>query len=287
MVEVTTLSKLSEISNANNKKKKRELDEEESDIDISSTDSEVEDTDSESGDDQEIVNIDFDFYNVNKDVDFHALKNLLRQLFGQTESNKIHLSSLVDLILDAPATTTIKCDGNESDPYCFLTLLDYKENKSSDYVSYLKNKVDTKITTFFNTLDKSNKTLALLLSERLINMPPEVVSPLFKITLEDAYNNLGNDKHYDLYFIVSRKYEVNFDNDEDAGNNIKKLSSNKRTKPAYEIDYFHPEDQFIEKYASVKYDSVPRKGIINSYNIIDHSNLVKAIEDFENEVSKW
>ena len=110
-------------------KRKREVQEEESDIDISSTDSENE---SQNDEEQEIVNIDFDFFNANKNVDFHALKNLLRQLLGPQESNKIQLSALADLILDAP-TTTIKTDGQESDPYCFLSFIDYRSNRNSDF----------------------------------------------------------------------------------------------------------------------------------------------------------
>ena len=170
MVQVVKLSALS---------KKRAVDEE-SDLDISSTDSNI--SDQENGqEEQEIINIDFDFFNGNPDVDFHALKNLMRQLFGPQESNRIQLSELANLILDSP-TTTIKTDGKESDPYCFLSFIDYKANKDSDYAKYLR-KVDPKLATFLQTIDQSEKTCSLVLSERLINMPPEVVPPLYTCLL--------------------------------------------------------------------------------------------------------
>ena len=108
MVEIVKLADLT---------KKRAADDD-SDIDISSTDSENEDK-LNVDEDQEIINIDFDFFNGNPDVDFHALKNLMRQLFGTQESSRIQLSALADLILESP-TTTIKTDGKESDPYCCL-----------------------------------------------------------------------------------------------------------------------------------------------------------------------
>lgn len=268
-----------------------------SDIDISSTDDEAGEKDSDDEDEDgndNIVNIDFDFFNANKEVDFHALKTLLRQLFGKEESNKLQLSALADLVLDACATTTIKCEGKESDPYCFFSLIDYQENKNSDYVQYL-HKVDMRLKTFFQTLESAgNKKAALVLSERFINMPPEIVPPLYRITLEDASNSLQasaatsqtSRDHYDFYVFVSRKYEINFDADEDVDvvdNNTK----GKRTKKATQIDYFHPEDQFLEKYAKINFDGKSNKGIIPSYIIIDHAGLVKAIDDLDAAIATW
>lgn len=272
MIQVVKLSALS---------KKRAVDEE-SDLDISSTDSNI--SDQENGqEEQEIINIDFDFFNGNPDVDFHALKNLMRQLFGPQESNRIQLSELANLILDSP-TTTIKTDGKESDPYCFLSFIDYKANKDSDYAKYLR-KVDPKLATFLQTIDQSEKTCSLVLSERLINMPPEVVPPLYTITLEDVKLALGDDKNYDFYLIVSRKYEVNFDMDEDD------LTSNqavrKKVRQTNEVDYFHEEDRFLEKLAKVHVDSEARKGLITSYMVLDHAGLIKSIEDLDAAIKTW
>ncbi|EJS42229.1 bcp1p [Saccharomyces arboricola H-6] len=276
--------KLNDLKN----KKKRNAEEEEneseeSEIDISSTDSENEE---EKPGEEEIVNIDFDFFSGNPDVDFHALKNLSRQLFGPQESARIQLSNLADLILNSP-TTTIKTDGKESDPYCFLSFVDFKANHNSDYAKYLQ-KVDMRLSTFFKTItDSGNKNCALVLSERLINMPPEVVPPLYKITLEDVTTTLGDDKHYDFYVIVTRKYEVNFDTDEDAMKNKTKDERSKKRVKADEVDYFHEEDRFFEKHAKIHFESEARKGVISSYMILDHEGLVKSIDELETEISTW
>ncbi|CAL9730785.1 protein Bcp1p [Monosporozyma unispora] len=285
---VTTL-KLSELTN-----RKRRNDEEEgngsseeSEIDISSTDSENEEAtgkDIEIDDKEEIVNIDFDFYNGNPNVDFHALKNLSRQLFGPQESNRIQLSALADLMLASPMTT-IKTDGPESDPYCFLSFIDYKDNKSSDYAKYLM-KVDPRLATFLQTLDNTgDKRCALVMSERLINMPPEVVPPLYKITLDDVSQSLGNGENYDFYIIVSRKYEVNFDTDEDLTKST--VDRSKKRVKNDEIDYFHEEDRFFEKHAKIHFQSDAKKGIISSYMIMTHDGLIKAINELEQEISSW
>lgn len=260
-----------------------------SEIDISSTDSE-EDEGMQDGD-EEVINVDFDFFDGNPEVDFHSFKNLLRQLLGPQESQRVQLSALADLLLESP-TTTIKTDGKDSDPYCFMSIIDYKEKRDADYVKYL-HKVDTKLNTFFETIDnQANKKCAIVLSERLINMPPEVIPPLYRITMEDAKSN-GDGKDFDFYVITSRKYEVNFDLDEDDDEfNGKKSSgsierSRKRTKGASEIDYFHEEDRFFEKHVKIMHSSEPRKGLINTYMILDHEGLVMSIKELENEMQNW
>lgn len=276
MVQAVKLSELT-----SRKRRVEDPTESESDIDISSTDSENEDQANEGSDKEEIVNIDFDFFSGNPNVDFHAMKNLMRQLLGAQESNRIQLSALADLILESP-TTTIKTDGTESDPYCFLSFINYKDNRKSDYAQYIK-KVDPRLTTFFEAVDNnSNSKCALVMSERLINMPAEVVPPLYKITLEDVSKTLGDGKHYDLYVIVSRKYEVNFDIDEDE--QVKE--SRKRVKQE-EIDYFHEEDRFFEKHAKIHFQSEAKKGIISNYIVIDHEGLLKGISELEQEISTW
>lgn len=277
--------KLSDLANRKRRVSEGEEYSEDSDIDVSSTESGSDDD----GDDgmEEVVNIDFDFFSGNPDVDFHALKNLLRQLFGPQESNRIQLSKLADLILQSP-TTTIKTDGPESDPYCFLSFIDYKEHNESDYAKYLR-KTDSRLATFLQTMDAStDKSCALVMSERLINMPPEVVPPLYRITLEDVSTSLGNDEHYDFYLIVSRKYEVNFDtqSDEDSEEEQARERSKKRVKQD-EVDYFHVEDGFLEKRAKIQFSSQPRKGVISSYTIIDHQGLVDSINELEEAISTW
>lgn len=62
-------------------------------------------------------------------MDFHGLKNLLRQLFDN-DAQEFNLSELADLILSQPLLgSTVKVDGNESDPYAFLTVLNMQEHK--------------------------------------------------------------------------------------------------------------------------------------------------------------
>jgi protein BCP1 len=75
------------------------------------------------------LDVDFEFFDPQPSVDFHGLKNLCRQLFGN-DAQLFDLSALVDLILSQPTLgSTIKVDGNESDPYAFLSVINLKQHQ--------------------------------------------------------------------------------------------------------------------------------------------------------------
>lgn len=70
-----------------------------------------------------MVNVDFEWFDPQPAVDFHGIKTLLRQLLD-VDAQLFDLSALSDLILSQPLLgSTVKVDGNESDPYAFLTVL--------------------------------------------------------------------------------------------------------------------------------------------------------------------
>jgi len=86
-----------------------------------------------------MVNVDFEWFDPQPAVDFHGLKNLLRQLFDN-DAQIFDLSALADLILSQPTLgSTVKTDGNESDPYAFLTVLNLQEHKVNTPELYIHN----------------------------------------------------------------------------------------------------------------------------------------------------
>jgi protein BCP1 len=97
-----------------------------------------------------MVNVDFEWFDPQPAVDFHGLKNLLRQLFDN-DAQMFDLSALADLILSQPTLgSTVKVDGNESDPYAFLSVLNLQEHKVwSSFTS-------TPLFIFGLTLDRTN-----------------------------------------------------------------------------------------------------------------------------------
>ena len=76
-----------------------------------------------------MLDVEFEWFDPQPKVDFHGLKTLLRQLLD-VDAQLFDLSALVDLILAQPLLgSTVKVDGNETDPYAFLTVLSLREHK--------------------------------------------------------------------------------------------------------------------------------------------------------------
>jgi len=76
-----------------------------------------------------MLNVEFEWFDPQPAVDFHGLKTLLRQLFD-VDALLFDLSALADLILSQPLLgSTVKVEGNETDPYAFLSVLNLQEHK--------------------------------------------------------------------------------------------------------------------------------------------------------------
>lgn len=76
-----------------------------------------------------MVDVEFEWFDPQPAVDFHGIKTLLRQLLD-IDAQLFNLSELADLILSQPLLgSTVKVDGNETDPYAFLTVLNLTTHK--------------------------------------------------------------------------------------------------------------------------------------------------------------
>lgn len=76
-----------------------------------------------------MLNVEFEWFDPQPEHDFHGLKTLIRQLLD-VDGQLFDLGALADLILSQPLLgSTVKVDGNESDPYAFLTVLNLREHR--------------------------------------------------------------------------------------------------------------------------------------------------------------
>ena len=76
-----------------------------------------------------MLDVEFEWFDPQPEHDFHGIKILLRQLFDE-DAQKFDLTALTDLILSQPLLgSTVKVEGNESDAYAFLTILNLKEHR--------------------------------------------------------------------------------------------------------------------------------------------------------------
>lgn len=236
---------------------KRQIDD--SDIDVSSTDES--DVESQDVDTEEVVNVDFDYFDLNPSVDFHATKTFLRQLFGD-DATQFDVSGLADLILSGNSVgTTIKTDGETSDPFALLSVINLTENAAKPsvkaVVDYVLEKckaqrefhlVLSKLLSGQKSTKDQQLKVGLIVSERMINMPVEVVPPMYKMLWDEmAKADDAHEKYeFDYFLVISKIYKlVDANVDEDDGQKAKKKKSTKSD----EFDYFHYEDLVLEENA--------------------------------------
>ncbi|CAI7589437.1 unnamed protein product [Penicillium manginii] len=212
--------------------------------------------DSDSDSDIDMVNVDFEWFDPQPAVDFHGIKNLLRQLFDN-DAQIFDLSALADLILSQPTLgSTVKTDGNESDPYAFLSIINLQEHKDKpviqDLIKYIKTKAAANPSlAALNELlsQKTVPSIGLVLTERVINMPGQIVPPMYNMLLEEMAWAIQDKEPYSFthYLIISRGYEeVESKLDIQESRPQKKSKKGSKENPHY---FFHPEDEVLQRHA--------------------------------------
>ncbi|KAF9428152.1 Mss4p nuclear export [Podila epigama] len=244
-----------------------------------------EEDDSGSDGDEDIVNVDFEFFDP-KEIDFHAIKNLLGQFFA-SDAILFGLSELADLITSqSNVGSTIKVNGVDSDPYSLLTVLNMNQHlynihktttSSSDSAStsasatpkpseamkqirdyvFAKSKQNEKLHAKLKELlsADSKKEVGLIMSERFINMPVETAPPMWRMMLEEVKWAVdeGLPFNFEYYLLISPTYhEVapKIDLDDEPPKPAKKKS--KAAEPA--TFFFHPEEEMLQQYAEFTQD---------------------------------
>ncbi|KAG4411720.1 Mss4p nuclear export [Cadophora malorum] len=212
------------------------------------------DNDSGSDDDVDMVNVEFEWFNFKPEVDFHGLKSLLRQLLD-VDSQLFDLSALADLILSQPTIgSTVKVDGDETDAYAFLTILNLHEHREKkiikDLTEYLieKSKSTPSLAPLVGLLTSSSQ-VGLVLGERLINVPAEIAPPMYTMLIDEIEAAVEDKEPYEFthYLILSKTYnEISSSLDQEDAPRTKK---NKAIKTSREVFYFHPEDEVLQKHA--------------------------------------
>jgi len=212
--------------------------------------------------DEDIVNVDFDFFDPIPDIDWHAIKRLLIQLF-QSDSELFQLHLLTDLILSQPLLgSTVKCDGRESDPYAFLSIINLHTHNShpsvKSLIEYLlqKSTSDKTLDTFLQSILSPTSTgqVGLVLSERLINMPVQIVPPMYQMLLDEIKWALEENEPYnfDYLLFISRTYSLSPEElaELESRDVRSKRQKGPHSSPVDGIYFFHVEDELIQKFAS-------------------------------------
>ncbi|KAF8816680.1 hypothetical protein BYT27DRAFT_7181540 [Phlegmacium glaucopus] len=222
--------------------------------------------------DVSLIDVSFDFFDPNPNVDYQAIKRLLSQLF-QRDADVLHVHELTELILGQPTVgTTIKTDGIESDPLALLTVLNmhlHHQNTSIKAIAnYLLGVTSTADPAFHATLQtlfsQSEAHVGLVLCERLVNMPVEVIPPMYNMLADEIKWALadGEPYHFTHLIILSRMYHLSEEEESVLANSAPSRRSRPQDKkqrpqengqqmqrPADGIYSFHPEDDIVMKSA--------------------------------------
>lgn len=197
-----------------------------------------------------MVNVEFEWFNFDPEVDFHGTKTLLRQLFD-VDANLFNMSALADLVLSQPTIgSTIKVDGKANDAYALLTVLNttVHQNKEpmNDILKYLVKKAQSNpsLAPVANVLN-SGKHVGLIFSERLINMPSELAPPLYSMLIDEVEAAVEDKEPYEFshYLILSKTYQE-LESKLDQEN-----QKRKKAKEEAGVYYFHVEDEVLQKHA--------------------------------------
>ncbi|RYO82350.1 hypothetical protein DL766_002601 [Monosporascus sp. MC13-8B] len=215
------------------------------------------DSDTSDDDDFDIVNVDFEWFNFDPEIDFHGTKSLLRQLLD-VDATQFDISGLADLILSQPTIgSTVKVDGKENDAYALLTALNLQEHREKKPIAELTQYINEKaranesLATVPDLL-ASGKHVGLVLSERLINMPSDISPPMYSMLIDEIEAAVEDKEPYEFshYLILSKTY---YEIESPLGVEERKR---KKGKQEASVFYFHPEDEVLHKHA-VAYGSYP------------------------------
>jgi len=181
----------------------------------------------------------------------------------------LQINDLTDLILGQPLVgTTIKCDGKESDPYAFLTVLNMHVHQARPSIRALIEYVllksgsnpglhSTLQNLFGNEGLKSQNHVGFIYSERLINMPVQVIPPMYRMLGDEIQWALDDNEPYRFSHLlfISRTYRLSAEQAQE----LQPQSRRKKQKAAQPaavggVFSFHPEDEYIQKFASYTLD---------------------------------
>ncbi|KAF1985113.1 hypothetical protein K402DRAFT_335162 [Aulographum hederae CBS 113979] len=207
-------------------------------------------------DDTDMINVDFEWFSPKPEVDFHGLKTLLKQLFD-ADAQLFNLSELVNIILSQPGLgSTVKTEGDESDPFAFMTVLNLHQHRENQAVKDLTQYLIQKSSSSSSSLAQipsllspsSNAQVGLILTERFINMPSEIVPPMYKFLSEEISLAVQAKEPFQFshYLIVSKTYkEIESKLDQEDDRPAKKSKGSKDEA----VFYFHPEDEALHQQA--------------------------------------
>ncbi|BDA42499.1 Protein bcp1 [Coccomyxa sp. Obi] len=208
--------------------------------------------------DDDIVNIDFEFFDP-AEIDFHGLKSLLRTFL---DGEDFSCSELVDTIIKQSTVGTTVKTSEEDDPIGVITALNIQRYHKLSCLKevcqfLLKQCQDEQLKAKLQEVWDQAGT-GLIVSERLINCPPQLASPLQHAlfdeeipwaTEDEPSEELRNSYKFERFLFISRVYQDTMGPPQPGGHGKKQKGG--RQPPT--MVYARPEDEFYHRHSTWSY----------------------------------
>lgn len=201
--------------------------------------------------------------------DYHSVRNFLIHAFGRNYSKVIEAGEIARLITDTLSEdvgTTIKTEGEKSDPYGFVTIVPLRKGEEEKAESMLKafflktadgtEKKKTQLESFF----KSGKA-GIVFMERFVNLPADIASPIYKQLLEDYKHAVKEDPSFKVERVLLStptfvEVESELDKELLSGKkpNKKKAKMEKTTDTSSSSSYYYGEAEMLPELAEFSWD---------------------------------
>ncbi|KAK7918791.1 hypothetical protein WMY93_010075 [Mugilogobius chulae] len=220
----------------------------------------------DSGESEEEINeevmVDFEAHSITHN-DFNGIKKLLQQLFLKAHVNTSEMTDIIiqqNHIGSVVRVTEVPEDSDDDDPdevFGFISMINLTERKGVQCVEELKELVleqcqksssEADYERLEKILSDSSKSVGLLLSERFINVPPQIALPLHKQLQEEIAEAQRTNKpsgrcHYCLMISKTCK---------EVSKNISR--SGPRAAPKDELLFVNAEEEFFYENAVLKFN---------------------------------
>ncbi|XP_032169573.1 BRCA2 and CDKN1A-interacting protein [Mustela erminea] len=241
--------------------------EEEEEDEVEDEDEDDEDSDEEEDEDDESiheeVNVEFEAYSISE-KDYDGIKKLLQQLFLKAPVNTAELTDLLiqqnhigSVIKQTDVSEDSDGDVDEEEIFGFISLLNLTERKGTQCAEQIKELILSScekscgkglVEQLDAHLNDTSKPVGLLLSERFINVPPQIALPMHqqlqKELAEAHKTNKPCGKCY-FYLLISKTFV-------EAGKNNSRKKGNNQEKE--ELMFANAEEEFFYEKAVLKFN---------------------------------
>ncbi|XP_066521710.1 protein BCCIP homolog [Hoplias malabaricus] len=214
--------------------------------------------DSEEEVNEEVV-VDFEAHTVS-DNDFNGIKKLLQQLFLKAHVNTSELTDLIiqqNHIGSVIKQAEVPDDSDDEDPdevFGFISIVNLTERKGMECVEQIKELVlgqceklcsAAVLEQFEKVLHDTSQAVGLLLSERFINVPPQIALPLYRQLLDEMVEAQKTNKpsgKCQYCLLISKTCQES------------KKSVSARGPPKEELMFVNAEEEFFYEQAVAKFN---------------------------------